>query len=365
MRDLREGDHLDQYLLTDALARTASATLFKGHDTETGASVCIKVPHLEYESDIVFHDRFTREEALGLRLEHPNIVRAQKPLTKSRLYLVTEYIEGSSLRTMMQSGPLSEDRALDLASQILEALTYLHGQGVVHRDLKPENVIVTAAGQVKLIDFGIALDRSARRLTWSRLSRPGGTPDYAAPEQVGGRRGDERCDIYATGVMLYEMLTSALPFEATDGYSAIQAKLHEDPRPVGYHNWNVDPAVDAIVCEAIARDPRRRHRSAAEMLTRLHHRDASDPDPASVDPPKPRPWIARLAVMFALAGLASLIWLSRPVAGAESRGQQAAACKAPGATVVQFAATSTAGMRQVAAFAILRPRYAPCCDQGS
>jgi serine/threonine-protein kinase len=202
MRELREGDHLDQYLLTDVLARTASATTFKGHDTEVGAPVCVKVPHIEYESDVVFHERFTREVALGLRLDHPYIARGRKPIAASRLYLVTEYVEGKSLRALMQSGPLPEAVAVDLACQILEALEYLHAHRVVHRDLKPENVLVTAAGQVKLIDFGIALDRSARRLTWTKLSRTFGTPDYMAPEQVAGKRGDERSDIYATGVIL-------------------------------------------------------------------------------------------------------------------------------------------------------------------
>jgi eukaryotic-like serine/threonine-protein kinase len=310
MKELREGDRLDQYLLTDILARTASATTFKGHDTQAGSPVCVKVPHLEYESDVVSHDRFTREIALGLRLDHPNIVRGQKPLTMSRLYLVTEYVDGKSLRVLMQSGRLPEAAAVDVACQILGALEYLHAHGVVHRDLKPENVLVTAAGQVKLIDFGIALDRATRRLTWTKLSRTFGTPDYMAPEQVAGKRGDERSDIYAAGVILYEMLAQALPFSAANGFGALQAKVREEPMPLSCHVSTPDPALDAIVTRAIERDARKRHQSATEMMTRLRQRDASD---MGVDAPheKRRPWIARLMVVFALAGLSSLVWLSR------------------------------------------------------
>jgi len=195
MRELTVGDHLDQYLVMDVLARTATATTFKGHDTEAGAPVCLKVPHLEYESDIVFYRRFEREESIGRRLEHRNIVRALEPRTKSRVYLVTEFIGGTSLRSLIETGPLPTAQALEIACQLCEALVYLHAQGIAHRDLKPENVIVTAGGVVKLLDFGIALDRAARRLTWTRPSRAMGTPDYLAPEQVGGRRGDERSDV--------------------------------------------------------------------------------------------------------------------------------------------------------------------------
>jgi serine/threonine-protein kinase len=312
MKELREGDRLDQYLLTDVLARTASATTFKGHDTEVGAPVCVKVPHLAYESDVVSYDRFTREEALGLQLEHRNVVRGLKPLAKSRLYLVTEYVEGRSLRALLKEGPLSESVAIDLVTQILEALVYLHGRGVAHRDLKPENILVTWDGTLKLIDFGIALDRSARRLTWTKLSNICGTPDYMAPEQCAGRRGDDRSDIYATGVILYEMLTQALPFEAADGFGVMRAKLHDEPHPATYHVATLDPALDAILQRAMARDPRHRYRSAAEMIDRLRRRDPDDADLVPLVPVGKRSWTARLLVMFALVGLGSLVWLSRP-----------------------------------------------------
>src|SRR5262249_10838199 len=151
----------------------------------------VKVPYLQFESDVVFNERFVREEGIGTKLDHPAIVKVLKPKQKSRVYFVMEYVEGTSLRARLSGKkrmPTSE--ALGIARQICEALVYMHAQGVVHRDLKPENVLLTADGKVKILDFGIALDESARRLTWTGLSNTIGTPNYVAPEQIGGRRGD-------------------------------------------------------------------------------------------------------------------------------------------------------------------------------
>jgi eukaryotic-like serine/threonine-protein kinase len=313
MRELTVGDHLDQYLLMEVLARTAMATTFKGHDTEAGAPVCLKVPHLEYESDIVFHERFEREERIGRRLEHRNIVRALEPRTKSRMYLVTEYVAGTTLRREMGAGSLPTERALDIACQLCEALVYLHARGIVHRDLKPENVIIGAGGQVKLLDFGIALDRAARRLTWSNLSATLGTPDYMAPEQIGGRRGDERCDVYAAGLILYEMLTGRLPFSGPSPRAVMRAKTHGEPKLATYFAPRLDPGLGDIIDQAIARAPRDRHQSAADLLDRLRRPQAargSESLEGVDDAPSAHPRVARLVAALILATLVSLTWLS-------------------------------------------------------
>ena len=232
MREVSTGDRLDQYQLTELIARSGMASIFKAEDRVSGATIAIKVPYLEFESDVVFYGRFQREEKIGRRLDHPNIIKVLSPRHRSRMYIVMEYVDGVSLREIMRDErPLRTARALDFACQVCEAMVYMHGQGVVHRDLKPENALITADGKVKLMDFGIALDQSARRLTWSGLSTTIGTPDYMAPEQVSGRHGDVRTDIYALGTMLFEMVTGNLPFAATNVYAMMQAKATEDPRP--------------------------------------------------------------------------------------------------------------------------------------
>jgi serine/threonine-protein kinase len=273
MREVNVGEKLDQYELTELIARSGMASIFKARDLVNGATVAIKVPYLQFESDVVFYGRFQREEEIGRRLNHPNIIRVLTPKRKSRMYIAMEYIDGVSLRAMMRdTRPLDIAQSLNIARQVCSALVYMHSQGVVHRDLKPENILITESGQIKIMDFGIALDESARRLTWSGLSSTIGTPDYMAPEQVSGRRGDVRTDIYALGTMLYEMLTGNLPFEGENVYAVMRAKANEDPQPPSRYRPDLDPHLEEIILHAIARLPRDRYRSAAEM-----QKDLCDP----------------------------------------------------------------------------------------
>src|SRR5271163_4998243 len=274
MREVRVGENLDQYKLTEVIARSGMASIFKAIDQIDGKTVAIKIPYMQFESDVVFFGRFQREEEVGRRLDHPNIIKVLTPKKKSRMYFAMEYVEGLSLRAMMRDKqPFPAARALDLAHQICSALIYMHSQGVVHRDLKPENILVTDAGQVKIMDFGIALDESARRLTWSGLSSTIGTPDYMAPEQVSGRRGDARTDIYALGTILYEMLTTELPYSSDNVYNMMRAKTNEDPQPPTKYQPDLDPHLEEIILHAIERAPRDRYASAAEMLHDLEHPD--------------------------------------------------------------------------------------------
>ncbi len=276
MREVNIGEKLDQYELLDLIARSGMASIFKARDTVDDATVAIKVPYIQFESDILFYNRFEREEQVGRRLNHPSIVRVLTPKHKSRMYIAMEYVEGTSLRAIMRENPkMAPEQALTLARQICEVLVYMHSQGVVHRDMKPENILVTASGQIKIMDFGIALDESARRLTWSGLSSTIGTPDYMAPEQVSGRRGDARTDIYSLGTILYEMLTGELPYSGDNVYNVMRAKTSEDPQPPSRYRPDLDPHLEEIILHAIERQPRNRYASAAEMLKDLQ-------DPASV-----------------------------------------------------------------------------------
>lgn len=278
MREVSVGEKLDQYEITELIARSGMASILKAIDTESGQTVALKVPYPQFESDVVFYERFRREEAIGQRLSHPNIIKVLTPRRKSRMYIAMEYVEGNSLRALMRDKrPFAPERALGYARQVCGALVYMHAESVVHRDLKPENMLVTDAEQIKIMDFGIALDESARRLTWAGLSTTIGTPDYMAPEQISGRRGDARTDIYALGMILYEMLTANLPFEGANVYAVMKAKASQDPQPPTRWVPDLDPRLEEIVLHAIERSPRNRYASASEMLADLE-------EPARVHP---------------------------------------------------------------------------------
>jgi len=295
MREVLAGDKLDQYELTELLARSGMASIFKAIDRRSGSTVALKVPHMQFESDVAFFQRFEREEKIGQKLVHPNIVRVLSPETKSRIYLVMEYAEGKSLRAIMgERRKFSVEEALGIVKQICSALVYLHGQGVVHRDLKPDNVLIGSDGQIKLLDFGIAMDEAARRLTWFGLSPPIGTPDYMAPEQVRGKRGDVRTDIYALGTMLYEMITGELPFPEANAHAMMRAKLNQDPRPPREVKPDLDPKIEEIILRAIDRAPRERYASAKEMLADLE--DPSKVELRDRSAERPRPLIDRLRI---------------------------------------------------------------------
>ena len=315
MRDPNVGDELDQYQLTDLVARSGMASIFKAIDRETGAAVVVKIPHVQYEADVVFFQRFQREEEIGLRLAHPGIVKVLRPREKSRMYMVLEYVEGVPLSAILQKErPLPVEKALGMARQICGALAYMHANGVIHRDIKPENVLVTSSGELKIIDFGIATAQAARRLTWAGLAYALGTPDYMAPEQIRGRRGDARTDVYALGTMLYEMLTGRLPYASSTGVAVLRAKQRGPARPPSSYVPGFDRSLEAILLKALELAPRDRYASATELLRDLEDPSAVAPrDPAAGRRP-PRRVARHLAITVALgallAGLGSLVWLS-------------------------------------------------------
>ena len=274
MTPLRPGDQLDHYRIEGVAARSGMASIFRATDLRTGQQVAIKVPHPEMESDPVFYDRFRREQEIGQRLDHHGVMKVMPDDGHSRLYLVMEWVEGRLLRQVLnEQTKFPADRTVRIALRILDALDYIHRHGVVHRDLKPENIMIDAEDRIKLIDFGIAASAGARRLTFTKLSQTLGTPDYISPEQVKGKRGDARSDLYAMGVMLYEMLTGKVPFTGANAFVIMNDRLLNNPVPPREIDPQISPQLQEIIYRALERDPKNRYPNAHQFAWDLEHQD--------------------------------------------------------------------------------------------
>lgn len=271
------GDMLDHYRVEAAIAHSGMSTLYRAVDLNSGKRVALKVPHVEMEADPVLLERFRREQEIGQELDHPGVVKTFNGEQRSRLYMVVEWVEGRLLRSILNEEGvdggrrLPIDRAVGITLKLCDALDYMHKHGVVHRDLKPENVIVMDDDQIKLLDFGIAMKEDARRLTFAGPSPMLGTPDYIAPEQVKGQRGDQRSDIYSLGAMFYEMLTGQPPFTGPSPLAVMNERLITDPQPARKLNPDISLQLQEVLYRALERDPRHRYATANEMIWDLEH----------------------------------------------------------------------------------------------
>jgi serine/threonine protein kinase len=271
---LHPGEQLDHYRIEGLVARSGMASIFRATDMRTGREVAIKVPHPEMEADPVLYDRFQREAEIGEKLDHPGVMKVLANGDRSQIYMVMEWVNGRLLRQVLHdSGKLPLERATRIAVNIADALDYIHRKGVVHRDLKPENIMLDGDDQIKLIDFGIAGKEGARRLTFAKLSQVMGTPDYISPEQVKGKRGDGRSDIYALGVMLYEMLTGKTPFQGPNPFAIMNDRLMNNPIPPREVNPEISPEVQEVIYRALEREPQNRYSTANEFAWDLEHLD--------------------------------------------------------------------------------------------
>jgi serine/threonine protein kinase len=268
---LAAGQQLDHFQIVKHLGHGAFSEVYEARDERNEQLVVLKCPNPALLGDQALFERFRREVAIGRMLVHPNIQRAlDGGETRSVPYLVLEYVEGERFRDYLEKhGRLSPAEAVGFATQLASALEYAHAQRIYHRDLKPENVLITPEGQLKIIDFGIAYLEGARRLTWKWLSTTVGTPDYMSPEQVQGGRGDARSDLYALGIMLYEMVAGRPPYSGDNAFAVMEGHLSGRPSPPSRFNRSVPPGLDGIVLKAIRKDPLERYQSATEMLRDL------------------------------------------------------------------------------------------------
>jgi serine/threonine-protein kinase len=271
--NIEAGSQIDSYRIEEPVARSGMASIFRAVDVRDNRLVALKIPHPDMEADPILFDRFQREAGIGERLNHPGVMRVFGGEERSRVYMVMEWCDGRLLRQILSEGRISQDRAIRIAIRVLEALEYIHANGVVHRDLKPENIMVDAHDDIKLIDFGIAGDAAARRLTYANFTATLGTADYISPEQVKGKRGDGRSDLYALGVILYEMLTGKSPFIGSSPMEVMNDRLLNYPIPPRTAEPAISPQLQEVLYRALERDPQNRYARASDFARDLEHLD--------------------------------------------------------------------------------------------
>jgi len=259
---------LDNYRIVEYIASGGMADVYKGIDISTDEEVAIKILPPEYARDSEMVRRFEHEANASIKLNHPNIVKTYSTGTSQGVhYFAMEYISGKSLKDVLaESGALLPHRVLNIATQICHALNYAHSKGVIHRDIKPANIMLDEKDNVIITDFGIARLMDSTRLTSDGSSM--GTPEYMSPEQIQGDV-DAKTDIYSLGIVMYEMLTGKVPFEADTPVAVAYKQVHEKPVPPRKIAPATPPELERIILKALEKDPAIRYQSVQTMYNQL------------------------------------------------------------------------------------------------
>jgi serine/threonine-protein kinase len=269
---LSPGVMLQHYLIVSKIGEGGMGEVFKAQDTRLHRPVALKVMPAALLRDPHRLHRYRTEAQAQARLNHPNVITLYSTLeVPAGLILIMEYVEGATLHQLLQSrGPMEVAEALHIFEQALRGIEAAHAVGIVHRDLKPDNIFITRAGEVKIMDFGVAkiVDNSEHTQTRSMV----GTLLYISPEQINGREADFRSDIYTLGISLFETITGRLPFERRSDYALMHAHVVENPPSPKRLRRNLPADLEAVILKAIQKDPAKRYQSSTEFRTALASR---------------------------------------------------------------------------------------------
>lgn len=277
-----------RYQILNELGRGGMGIVFHAQDKKLNEPVAIKIlsPLLSNDPEAV--ERLQREVSAARRISHPNVIRIYDIAEAQGLqYVSMEYFQGTNLRDYLRkNGIPSIMQAYQLATQICDGLAAAHREGVIHRDLKSQNILINPVNQLKIIDFGLAHTSHLQGMTATGLIM--GTPEYMAPEQVAGKRVDERADIYALGIILYEIFSGRVPFSGDSAISVGFRQMKEEPEPPRKINAQIPQTVETIIMKALRKEPSERYASVAELRADLEQA-LSQPLPASLQKATPPP----------------------------------------------------------------------------
>jgi serine/threonine protein kinase len=305
---VERGSSLGPYQIQFRLGAGGMGEVWRARDTRSGREVAIKVISPEAVGDPDRLSRFVSEAKAAMALQHPNILTVHEiGESASGPYIVMEFVDGGTVRSLLNDGPLPVAQAVDIAMQAADGVASAHGAGIVHRDLKPDNLMITSAGVVKILDFGLARSLRPEDAADGGRTAAGmivGTAAYVSPEQLRGEKATERSDVFALGVVLFEMATGENPFQRSNPIEMFSAILRDDPPLLAERAPDAPEELSRTLSKALAKKPQDRHPTARELAADLRSvRALTDGPPAAEVLLEPPPAAAsRFLTMLLVAG---------------------------------------------------------------